>query len=204
MALWIILGIALVLLLCLLVLRIGIVIEYTNKGFNAILHAGFIRIRLYPSKDKGKEKEKKSTESRGKREADSEKKGGKIEQFRELLSIISEISKKLDRRYRIDTLTLYYMAAGEDAAKTALSFGTASLISGLVLPILDNSFTVKEKDIRTAVSFTESESYVYFKTKISIAVRIIPYIAVIIGYRYKHMIPNKDKRVATKKPKSAN
>ena len=56
-----------------------------------------------------------------------------------------------------------------------MNFGIRFFLAGAVLPILDNSFTVKEKDIRTDVSFYEKrESFIYFKTRMSIALRILP------------------------------
>jgi hypothetical protein len=84
-------------------------------------------------------------------------------------------------------LTVYYLSAGEDAAKTAMSFGFSSLAAGTILPILENNFRIRKKDVRTAVSFTEKESYIYVKAHVSIAMRIIPYILIIFGYRYKQM-----------------
>lgn len=182
MVLWIILGILALLIICFLFVRIGIELEYSEKKLAVYLRSAIFKIRLHPSTDRGGKKKKP---------ADKEKKpDNALNQFKEFIAVISEISKKVKKRFVIDYIVLHYRAAGEDAAKAAMNFGYASFLAGAVLPILDNSFTVKEKDIRTDVSFTERESFIYFKTRMSIALRILPYILIIFGYRYNNLKRN--------------
>jgi hypothetical protein len=178
----IIIGFLLIIIACFLILRIGITVEYSEDGLRALFFAGPIKVRVYPSSGKTKRKKRAPKEPE-----DKLKKGGPVKRFRELLSIFSYVSEKLRRRFTIDKLILYYLAAGNDAAHTALSFGMASAGAGLILPVLENIFIIKNKDVRTAVSFTEQESYIYFKARMSVAMRVIPYIAVVFGYRYKYM-----------------
>lgn len=180
MVLWIILGILTLLVVGFLIVRIRIEIEYSDKKLVVMLRSSLIKIKLHPSTGRGGRKKKRKP-------TDKEKKPrATLSQFKEFISVLSYISEKVKKRFIIDYLTLYYGAAAEDAAKAAMNFGYASFLAGAVLPILDNSFTVKKKDIRTAVSFTESESYIYFKLRMSIALRILPYIAIIFGYRYNN------------------
>jgi hypothetical protein len=176
MVLWLILGILALLIMGFLIIRISIELEYSDKKLGVMLRLGFIKIRLHPSPDrKGKEKT-----------ADKKKPKATLGQFREVISLLSYISEKVKKRFVIDYFTLHYRAAAEDAAKAALSFGYASFIAGAGLPILENSLTVRKKDIRTSVSFTEKESFLYFKTRLSLPLRLLPYIAIIFGYRYNN------------------
>lgn len=183
MVLWIILAAVIIPVICFLILRIKIGIEYSEGKLEVVFNAGLIKIKLYPSEDKDGKRKKKKEKTAAKDGAAA----GQLGQLREFLSILSDISEKVKKRFAVDDLILYYGAADEDAAKAAMKFGYANVLAGAVLPILDNSFKVRNKDIKTAVSFTERESYIYFKLRLSLAMRILPYIVIVFGYKYKYM-----------------
>lgn len=122
-----------------------------------------------------KEKETKGTE---------EKKGGKVALFRSLLPIITEALGKLRRKLRIDELTFWYLSACDDPAKAALAFGGASAAVGMLLPPLERFLDVRHRDVRTAVSFTEPESTVYVRLRLSLSLWAILYIGVPAGLAF--------------------
>jgi hypothetical protein len=182
----IVIGLLLIIIACFMVLRIGVRVEYSEDGLRVLFYAGPIKIKVYPSSKKSVKRKKKKPKA-PKEPEDRIKKGGPVTKVREILSVFSYVSEKLKRKITIQQLTLYYLAAGKDAAHTALAFGVSSAAAGLILPVLENNFIIKNKDVRTAVSFTEKESSVYLKARLSIAMRVIPYIVIVFGYRYKQM-----------------
>jgi hypothetical protein len=62
------------------------------------------------------------------------------------------------------------MAAGTDPAQTALYFGGASAGYGILLPLLENNFNIKKRDLRAAVNFEASEPYIFVRAQISLAI----------------------------------
>jgi hypothetical protein len=69
---------------------------------------------------------------------------------------------KLKGRLIIDKLTLRYLSAAQDPAMAALAFGSASAGAGILLPIIEQNFAVRNKDIQTNVSFTEKKKQPLF------------------------------------------
>ena len=165
-------GIILIVLVLLAFLRIGVTAEYSEEGFKVLARIGPIRYPVYPPQEKGKKKEKKK-----KTKEKQEQKGGKLATFQEFLPSIAEAVGRLRRKLTINDLRIYYMAAGSDPSKTAMSFGIASAGLGVLVPVLENLFRIKSRDLRTSVSFTESEPYVYLMAKLSLALWEIIYIA---------------------------
>ena len=189
----IIIGILAVLIAALLLTRVGVTAIYAEDGAEVYAHLGVFRLRLYPPKEKSPEEQakaaarkkiKKEKKQKKEKPEESEKKGGKVKEIRELLPIIFDALGRLRRKLTINTLTLHFLAAGEDPFKTAMSFGAASAGVGMLLPLLENAFHIKDRDIRTAVSFTEPESCVYVQAKLTMAIGSILKIAWIFMFKY--------------------
>jgi hypothetical protein len=142
--------------------RIGLIIEYSQAGFKLWVKISFVKVLLFPpSKDKKKKKVKEEKDN---------KSGGDIGEIRKALPIIREVLGKLKRRLIVDNLTLRYLSACPDPAQAALSFGAASAGAGILLPLIESSFTVRKKDIQTNVSFTEKKSSLYVRAQATISV----------------------------------
>jgi hypothetical protein len=170
----IILAIVVAVLLVISLLRIGLVAEYSEDGFTADVAAAFLSFRVYPPKSKKKKEKIKKDTARS-----VTKKTGRLETLRGHLPAIGKALLKIKRRLRISELTVYYMAAAADPAAAALTFGAANAGLGLVLPLLENNFDIRKRDLRTAVDFTAAEPYIYVKAKISLAVWQAP--SIVIG-----------------------
>jgi len=152
-------------------LRFGLVIEYSDAGFELWLKIAFLKLRLM-DKDK-KEKPKKI---RKKKEKEKEKKPGSLQAFMDMLKAVMKALARLKHRLLIKRLTLYYTSAGSDPASTAIRYGTVNAVFGLIIPVLERNFRIKRSDLRASVDFTSSEQKIYAKIAISIAVWEIIYI----------------------------
>ena len=159
-------------LLIIALLRVGVLFEYGESGVGLRVFVGPVRIGILPSKKKVKKPKKPKKEKK----EPEENKQGKLAGFRELLPAIFKALGRLRRRLLIKKLVIYYEAAGDDPASTAIHFGYASAGAGALIPVLEHYFRIRHRDIQTAVSFVSSEPYLYVSAVLSLAVWEVIYI----------------------------
>lgn len=162
-----------VLLLLLLILfllsriRLGVQARYSEDGLRLRLIAGPLRIVLYPQKPKKPGEKRKKAPRKAKkngqksRENQPEPKGGGLQLFLEMLPVVGQAAGALRRRLRIDELTVHLTWASDDPAKTALGFGKANAAMGMIWPMFDHNFYVKEHDLGVAADFAQKKPTVY-------------------------------------------
>ena len=165
----------LVLLALLLVfLRLRLTGAYGVEGASLTVSLGAVpvfRLPRAPGKTPAKkeEKPKKKKDKKKKEEAEEKPEGGSVPGFRQLMPIISDALGKLRRRLSVDEMTLWYQSAAEDPAAAAFAFGGASAAAGALAGPLKALFRIRDLDIRTAVSFTETKPKVYARLRMSIS-----------------------------------
>jgi len=164
------LAIVIAALLLIALLRVGVRGEYGESGVSLYAHIGPVRLRILPAKEKREKKAKKKPKEK-------EKKPGTLADFRSLLPDILKALGRFRRRLLIKKLVLYYEAAGDDPASTAINFGRLSAGLGALFPLLDYYFRIRRRDIRTTVNFAKDEPYIYVSATLSLAVWEIVYIA---------------------------
>lgn len=77
----------------------------------------------------------------------------------ELLRFLSDVLGDLRRKIRLNELTLHVrFGAGDDAAKTAIRYGRAWAIIGVVMPHLERIFVIKKRDIGAELDYNEKEN----------------------------------------------
>lgn len=170
-------------------LRIGVVAEYgapenaattetaALAGFVVDAFLGPVRLRLYPVIKKKKQKKRKHKETQKNKPGEEVTKAGRFVELKKQLPAVNTLLGRLKRKLLIKELTVYFMAAGEDPAAAALWFGGANIGYGLLVPLLENNFRVKKRDLRTSVSFEHSEPYIYVCARLSLAVWEAVYVA---------------------------
>ena len=165
-------------LLLISLVRLGGQVRYSEDGLLVRLIAGPLRITLYPAKPKEKKpkKEKKRKQKRTPKpdeqpgEEKPEPKGGMLKLFMEMLPVIGEAAGALRRKLRIDDLTVHLTWATDDPAKTALGFGRANAILGMIWPVFDHNFKVKKHDLGVAADFDQSRPTVYCNAALTMTV----------------------------------
>ncbi len=163
-----------------LTIRAGAIAEYSSDGYYVAARIGFMTLRVLPLKKKQKaEKTKKKLKAIGRE--DKETKGGTVDKLKSYLPGIIDFLKGFRRKLQIDELTVWYMAAGEDPAKTAMSFGQASAAMGIITGVLKNALNIKKKDFRASVSFDETKPRVYLKAAASMRVGQILSLTIRLG-----------------------
>ena len=178
----IVLSIVIAVLILISLLRFGVKAEYSAEGLTVRVKAGPLSFNAYPSqetpekaqkkalrKEQKKQKEKKKAEKKAKKKPE-EKKPGKVQTVLDMIPAVKKALSRLRRRLLIKKLTVYYVAAGEDAAKTALSFGAANAVIGVITPVLEDRFRIKRRDIRAFTDFQAVEQSIYIEASLSVAV----------------------------------
>lgn len=167
-----VLGIILLILLLLALLRFGLIIEYSDSGFQMWAKAGFLKFSL--SGDGKDKRAKKKKRVRAKRS--DLKMPGDLGAFLEIFKMAKSFLGRLKRRLLIKELTLHCTFAGDDAAKTALAFGRGHAVFGFILPVLESNFRIKKQDVGVFADFESVKPGVYAKISVSLAVWEVFYI----------------------------
>lgn len=206
------LAIILAVLILIALLRFGVKAEYSEEGVSVSATAGPFSLKVYPRAvkgDKAKRKAQRKAEKKARKEEKKARKGQKVPKKTEdeehvrkkaggldyFLLIVSSAKTalgRLRRRLLIKKLTIHFIAGNEDASKAAMMFGGANAAVGAVTPLLENSFRVKRRDLRTSVDFNAVKPAVYAGATVSLAVWEAFYVAFAL-------LP-----ILTKRPKEAN
>lgn len=169
---WIIFGGVLLALFLLSMVRVGGFAEYGSGGLLAKLRVGPIFFTLYPIKRKQTKAKKKKKEKKkiAPEEEPPAKPGGTLAQLKQYLPLIPEAVGGAKHRIRIDKLCLDFAAAAPDAAAAAMAYGGANVAIGMILPVFEHNFKVKERRIRTTVDFEASIPKVYVHAALSMTI----------------------------------
>ncbi len=180
---------AVVILICFI--RLGVIVQYGENGLSAEAVIGPVRFGLLPRGEKKESKKKKEEEA-----VEATAKAGRLASLKNQLPSINKALARLRRKLRINELTIHYLAAGPNPAAAALYFGGVSAGYGILLPLLENNFNIKKRDLRTAVDFEASEPYIYLRSKITLAV----WEAVYVGFGLvKNMVKSENMRAKIRK-----
>lgn len=166
LALWIILGIVLLAIL-MGFLPVTVMAEYQAGGPSVVAKLGPLTIRLYPEK---KDKEPEIPELSQKADEESSKsqksfKGGRLDSFKELLTLVLQAQADLRNKLRIRELTMYLTVGGkgDDPAAAGILTGSAWAALGGLIPLLESSFQIQQRDIQVRVDFLSEETLLYAK-----------------------------------------
>ena len=205
----IIMAVLLVIVIILLV-PVGAEAEYDRSGATLWLRIGGIRKILYPRppKPEGEKKPKKEKPKKEKTKKQPEenepKKGGTLQLITQLIPVGIEALGRFKRGLIIKKLTLWFCFGGDDPAKVAMNFGGASAGAGMIVPLLQSNFRIKEMDVRNGVDFTSSETTVYAHADIRIRIITVLAIAVMAGIKTLKIFTarKKEAKAAAAKPEA--
>lgn len=167
-----ILGVILLALAALSMVRLWGRVRYSQEGLALWLGLGLIRYQILPRRPKRAKQKKKQRERQQEKpeKAETRRTGGPTAPVRKIIPLVGEAASRIRGRIRIDQLSLEVTAAAADPARAALAFGGANALIGMILPVLEHNFTVKDREIRTAVDFQKSEPTIYLSARLSMTV----------------------------------
>lgn len=157
---WIILAAVLAVLFLISLIRLGGRATFGPEGFGVVIIVGPARIKLLPTKPNDTTKPAKPKKEKKKKEKPAATKGdkgqekpGTLGRILQLLPTVAEAAGALKRRIRIDKLVLTAVWGAEDAASAAIGYGRANALLGMIWPLIDNNFKVKDCDFRVDVDY---------------------------------------------------
>jgi len=172
-------AIVIAVLIIIALLRFGVRVEYSAEGVLIKLIAGPFSIKVYPTEqdeEKEERKRKKKAEKKALKQAKKKDKpvkkkpGMGVRDFLDMIPYLGNMLSRIKRRLLISELTIHFTAAGEDAAKIAMTYGMANAVIGELTPILENNFRIRRRDIQFNTDFISQEQTLYVNAAISLAV----------------------------------
>lgn len=201
---WIIVGAIFVVILLLSLGRVTVIFDYKDDLILTVKYL-FIPIMKIPADKPKKEKKPKKAKKSAKKttEPDNPEKTEEKPKKKPALADILEVAKlavnsvgkplkKIVKRTIIAHLSLNISVGGEDAAKTAISFGATNFAVGSALGWLDTFFTLKKPDdINITADFASEETKIdcYCEIKLVLAAGIaffFTFVGRAIKYYFTH------------------
>lgn len=188
--LYIALGVLLVLWLISLI-RVGGIAEYSAEGVLVRLRAGPFKVELFPGKPAGEKKSKPSKEQKKKKKPVrpkepvplTEKVGGALELFQELLPVALDAVGKLFGKLRVDELVFHLTWAAADPASAAIGYGAGQAVLGAIWPLLDNALDIRRRDVGVAVDFRSTAPVIYARASLSFTVGQLLTLGAVSGFK---------------------
>lgn len=167
-----------------LLLPLGVRFTYAEEGAGAKLLIGPVKLTLYPVK-KDKEKKSKSKPKTQKKETSeqTEKKKGSLADFLPLLYTVLDFLKDLRRKFRVRDLQLLLVMAGDDPCDLAINYGKAWAAVGNLIPLLEQIFVIKKRNVQVACDFMGNQTCIDLKIDITITLGRLLCLASVYGFR---------------------
>lgn len=159
MTVLIVLACILLVLILLLQLRVGAAVSYSETGLFLNIKVGPFTIRVLPAgekKEKPAKPAKQKTAQEPKREKSKRGVKDTIAVALKFVPLIGEAAGQFKRKIRIDRLRLYVIWASDDPASAATGYGAGNAVLGMLWPVVEHNFKVKERDLRVDVDFERS------------------------------------------------
>lgn len=173
-ALWIVLG-----LLLLLLLPVGVLLCYDENGATLSAVAGPIRIRLLSrAKRTGKVRRalwkrvapKAKDRHRSETAVRPRTLGGKLKDFLPFVRLAASAARDARRKLVLKRCRIHMVVGGKDPADAAIAYGTAWAAVGAATPILQSVFCVKKQEVAVDCDFEAEETTVTAQLQITIRV----------------------------------
>lgn len=188
--------IILLVFLLIALLRVGAALRLEDGTLYLKIVAGPIKLQILPKtkesakkpKDEGKKKEPKKKKKKEKKKETGDEGGEKekkkfpitLELITSILSAVADLLGRFRRKLSIDKLTLHYTVASADPYSAAMTFGYASMAVNALVPVLDRTFKIKDRDIGAAVDFNSKENIIFADVQLTLAIWEIIYIALAV------------------------
>lgn len=168
--------IALCAVACLLMLPVGVLLYYDLNGGRAVLAIGPIRYNLYPKSQKKKTKastNQKFEETKTGTKSD----GGSITDFLPLLRILMDLLRDFRRKLCVSELDFRLVLANRDPSDLAVQYGQAWAVVGNLFPLLENTFTIRKRNVDIACDFCADKTRVTAKAHLNLSVADVLWLA---------------------------
>lgn len=165
-------------------LRAGVAVDYSENGLFVTIKVGPVRIQAIPAV-KSKKQPRKAVEEEAKADTQKIKKsaGETLQMVRQYLPLIGDAAGRLKKQIRIDQICFHLIWGNPDPASAALGYGAANAAMGMIWPMIDHNFRIKEQEINIDLDFERAVPVVVVKAQLTMAVGQLVAFAVCLGYK---------------------
>ena len=161
--------------ICLLaILPLGFRAVYRDNNPGLWILIGPVRIQIIPAKPKDESKKsskKKSNQPTAKKKGEKKKessKGGSYKDFLPVVQTIVDFLGHFRRKIRVNCLEMKITFAGGDPCDLAVSYGKAWAALGNLLPLLEQVFVIKKRDLDIECDFVSDKTLVFARVDVTI------------------------------------
>ncbi len=180
-------GLVLLALWIISLIRVGVEVYYTSAGTVVRVRVGFLHIQLLPRKKKDKPAREKRQRKRAAKQEQPEPpagSGGPLSTARQYLPLICEAAGRLRRQIRVDHIDLAVTWSASDPARAAMGYGYCNAALGMMWPLIENNFNVKDRHIRTALDFNAEQPALSLFAALSLSIRQFVVMGAVLGVRF--------------------
>lgn len=184
----IVLGCVMLALILIGQIRVGAAVEYSEAGLLLALRVGPVRVQLYPMKKRAGTKETKPKRA-SKHPADSgaaaRRTSGKdtLKLALRFVPLLGEAAGRFKRKIRIDRLSLRVIWAASDPATAAMGYGAGNAALGMIWPVIEHNFKVKDRDLRVDVDFERKKPELEARAQATLTIAQGVTLAVSLGWK---------------------
>ena len=141
---------------------LGIVGEYQESGAKAWVCVGPLRYCVFP-RQKTQKKGKQSVGSKKKKESSAVKKktAGSLADFLPLAENLFGLLVDFRKRLKIRMLRMHLVLAEDDPCDLAIHYADAWAALGNLIPLLEQNFQIKKRDMTVSCDFTTNKTKIY-------------------------------------------
>ncbi len=158
-------------------IRIGALVDYGSAGLFLKLKFGPWFLSVLPSEEKPKKRKEKASKpakqtQKTAQEQPKPKRSVKdtIALVRAFVPLVGEAAGHMMRKIRIDVLKIHVIWASSDPASAAMGYGAGNALLGMLWPVFEHNFKVKERDLRVDVDFERSTPVVTISARATLTI----------------------------------
>ena len=157
--------IALAVVLAIGLLPLGIRIVYETSGLHLTVLAGPMKFPLKLEKEKKPKKNEAAKVGTPQKtgEKPEPKQGGSFTDFLPLLQVLKDFLGDFRRKLRVKNLKMKLTMAGDDPCDLAVNYGKAWAAVGNLMPLLEQLFVIKKRDVQVACDFVGNQTTLYLR-----------------------------------------
>ena len=167
-------------------IRVRAIGSYSESGLFLNVKVGPKLIRIIPSNASKKEAaEKKTKKSVAADETEKTRRStmDTVSVALRFVSLVGEAAGRLIRRIRIDNIVLRIIWAASDPADAAKGYAAANAAMGIIWPMAEHNFNVKEYDLSVNVDFEREKPELVGNAQITITIGQIFSLLLILGFK---------------------
>ncbi len=182
----IIVAFILIFLFLISLIRVGAHLKYSEQGLFLWAVLGPVRLQVLPRKASKKKEQKPKKQPKTTNDAQEKpKRSGRdtVSLVMEFLPLVGDVAGRFNRKIRIDQLILRVVWAADDPASAAKGSCAGHAILGIIWPVIEHNFNVKEYDLRVDVDFERNSPEIVAEVQSTLSIGQSVSMALHLGWK---------------------